>query len=268
MKLRPSSACCGCVSLLAGVETVCALTILSGVSAIALCSSESTVNLSGVILGPKTQVILACWGFLGIVLSIYAGVGALYRIESTLYVYFLYQAVSFACGLTAPLAFLASGSLCEAVVDKGVQRMGSAFVCGFADTIFFMWLIIVAFIHAYFVYIIWSASEEIRRNPWPELNHYRSALLGVSTPEPPGVYPFHPTRAAPGVALPPRPHDGAYEDLKAPALSGKVFGPPPDHQHQMGASFWPASKARGSLQGSKSAPYTPGFGGGYGAASF
>lgn len=202
MKIRPSQTFCGCFTLSVGVEVISAITILLGIGVIAICDSQESLRVSGVTVYPHVQVMLATWGFLGIVTAVNAGVGAVYRIEAAIKIFFFYQAISFTCGFLLPLMFLVSGDLCDTVVDHEVQRMGSAFICGFADTVFFAWLLIVGIIHAYVVYIIWSAGEDIARNPYPELSRYQSSLKGIDHLEPEGRFPFNNSRAMPGVEVP------------------------------------------------------------------
>mmetsp|Transcript_88343 Transcript_88343/g.248849 ORF Transcript_88343/g.248849 Transcript_88343/m.248849 type:complete len:269 (+) Transcript_88343:47-853(+) len=201
MKLLPSRTCCGCLSVQSGVEVICLLTILVSIWLIAICSSQESIRLQGVVVSPTLQVLAASWGFVGIALSINAGVGAFFRIEAPLKAFFWYQVASCMLGMVIPCWFLISGSLCETVVDSNVRRLGSGFVCGFADTFFFVWLVIVGGIHAYLVYIVWSAGEEICRNPFPELERYRLALKGARAPAPPRQHPLAQNRAVPGATL-------------------------------------------------------------------
>jgi len=198
MKVRPSQTCCGCCSLLVGVEATCLITLLSEIIAIAACSSAVPVQILGLVVPPYAQVLAASWAFVGIPVVITAGVGALYRIEQSLRIFFVYLLISFFLGLIVPICFLLSGSLCDVVVDPTVQKMGSAFVCGFTDTFVFMWTLIAAVCNLYIVYIVWSAAEEISQAPYPELMRYTDALRSVQAPSPlAGPYPLSGNRAEP-----------------------------------------------------------------------
>lgn len=90
---------------------------------------------------------------------------------------FYYQAASFSVGLLIPIWFLTSSSMCDLVVAPEVQNQGSAFICGFTDSFVFAWSLMLALVHAYIVYIIWSAAEDIRLFPNPELMQYEDSLL-------------------------------------------------------------------------------------------
>jgi len=167
---------CGCVSLVTGVEAVAFITLLYCVCTISLCSSKESLAIFGVVIHPFFQVIAGTWALLGIPLAINAGVGVLYRIEFSLRMFFYYQCVSLLAGLLFPIALILSGSLCATVADKAVQRMGTSFACGVVDVFTFFWLALVGIIHAYLIYVIWSAAEDIRECPFPELEKYRQNL--------------------------------------------------------------------------------------------
>lgn len=205
--MRPSHTCCGCVSLTIGVEFICLLTLLTSISILSSVSSKQELKVSSFSLSPFMQVVLGSWAFIGIPAAISSGCAVLYRVEMPLRVFFLYLLVSFFFGVGIPLWFLASGSLCDSIVTPEVQKMGSSFVCGFTDTFTFFWTCIFGVLHAYLIYIVWSAAEEIALAPYPELMKYSNALKNVYQPDaPPGFqYPMGNNRAAglePGLADP------------------------------------------------------------------
>mmetsp|Transcript_106892 Transcript_106892/g.185710 ORF Transcript_106892/g.185710 Transcript_106892/m.185710 type:complete len:285 (+) Transcript_106892:96-950(+) len=183
MNLRPSRTCCGCCSLLVGMEAICLFTLIGCITIMSICSSSSVVKISTIAVSPTVQVILGSWCFLGIPIAITAGVAALYRIEIPIRVFFFYILASFACNFV-PLYMIFSGSICDSVISKEVQQLGSAFVCTFADSFVFCWLLIFAVTHAYVAYVVWSAAEEIAESPFPELMRYSGALKGVFMPNP------------------------------------------------------------------------------------
>merc|ERR1719356_1105763 len=117
-------------------------------------------------------------------------------------IFFWYLMISFFFGMIIPVWMLLTGSVCNVVVDKEVQEMGSAFVCGFTDAFVMMWSLLGATFHAYLLYVVWSAAEDIARAPYPELMRYSDALRNVKVPEPPqGGYPLSSVRAIPGAEL-------------------------------------------------------------------
>jgi hypothetical protein len=202
MKVRPTQTAFGCFSLAVGVEVICAIVLVNQIIAIAICSSAEPVRLFSLLIQPWQQVFAASWAFVGIPVVINAGVSVLYRVELACRVLFWYLMISFFFGMIVPVWLLLSGSLCNVVVDKEVQEMGSSFVCGFTDAFVMMWSLLAATLHAYLLYIVWSAAEDIARAPYPELMRYSDALRNVKVPEPPkGSYPLASTRAIPGAEL-------------------------------------------------------------------
>lgn len=224
--MRPSHTCCGCVSLTIGVEFICLLTLLTCISILSSVSSRSEVKVSTFALPPEVQVVLGSWAFVGIPVAISSGCAVLYRVELPLRAFFMYLLVSFFFGVGIPLWFLLSGSLCETLVTPEVQKMGSSFVCGFTDTFTFLWTLIFGVLHAYLIYIVWSAAEEIALAPYPELMKYSNALKHVYQPEAPAnfQYPLGEQRAA---AL--EPGMGRNPGLMAPSYGTNIPGmmPPP-----------------------------------------
>lgn len=215
MKMRPSHTCCGCVSLLIGVEVICLITLLTCISVLASVSSKGQLRVSTFHVGTTLQIIMGSWAFVGIPITISAGVGAMYRVELPLRAMFFYLLVSFFFGIGIPLWFLMSGSLCDTIVTNEVQRMGSSFVCGFTDTFTFFWTLIAGVLHAYLIYIVWSAAEEIAEAPYPELMKYSDALKNVYIPDAPENYNY-PMGGPRGAAM--------QEGVMDPAMQGRSFG--------------------------------------------
>lgn len=178
MKVNPASKCCGCLSLLAGVELLCLLHLLGCIAVISVASSVVPFAIAGVEVSPFAQVVNAAWALAGIPIIIGAGVGILYRIETHLRVYYYYLVASFFISTFWWLSFLFTGSICQTIVARDVQRMGTAFVCGFTDTFVFFWLMLVEVVMLYCIYIIWSAAEETGQHGYPDLSKYSGALKG------------------------------------------------------------------------------------------
>lgn len=203
MKIRPTQTAFGCLSLVIGVEIICGLVFLLQILAIGTVSSANPVKVFSLVVQPWQQVIFAAWSFVGIPLTINAGVSVLYRVELAIRLMFYYMLVSFCVGTTIPVWLLLSGSVCNTVVDKEVQEMGSSFVCGFTDAFILMYSLLAMTFHVYLMYVVWSAAEDIARAPYPELMRYTAALKKVRVPDPPKDtnYPLSETRAIPGADL-------------------------------------------------------------------
>jgi len=170
-------------SLLVGVVLASLVTLIWSILLIAVCSSAEPIQLAGIIIPPGVQVAAASWAFVGIPCSVVGGVGAVHRIEAAVRGFFLYSCVGFVLSLTGPLWFVFTGSLCDMLVHPDLQSQGTAFVCGFADTIVFVWGVVLTAAQAYMLYIIWSAAEEIAKNPFPELNRFYDALRKADLPQ-------------------------------------------------------------------------------------
>mmetsp|Transcript_18200 Transcript_18200/g.42351 ORF Transcript_18200/g.42351 Transcript_18200/m.42351 type:complete len:370 (+) Transcript_18200:93-1202(+) len=218
--LRPSATCCGCASLLVGVEVICLLTLIAQISTIALCSSDEPMYVASIRVPPFVQVLLASWAFAGIPLVILAGVGALYRIESNLRIFVVWLLISLLVEVAVPIWFLVSGQLCGALVSQQVQRLGNAMACTFTDTFVFFWTLIAAIVHLYMVYVVWSAAEEIGASPYPELLKYADKLASYQEPRAPeGPYPVNER------AVPSKPVQFAPVQTQAPPPAPRPMAP-------------------------------------------
>lgn len=199
-KFRPSTTCCGVFSLLVGVEAICLLHLIIAVTIIACTSSRDTLKLLGISVAPWVQVVCATLALVGIPVIVGAGVGALYRIESHLRVFLGYLAVCLLVMCFVELHLLVSGTFCTNAVNKDALRMGPAFMCGFVETFLFFWMLLAGLCQIYFMYVVWSAAEEISQTTYPELMRYSNALKAIKPPEP-SQGPF-PVGARPSTAFP------------------------------------------------------------------
>jgi len=181
---KGAETCCGCLSLVVGVELICLGHLLSCIAIIAVASSVEPLEVSGIEFSPTAQVANAAWALAGIPVIIGAGVGVLYRIESHLRTYFGYLLVTFILNSFWWSSFLVSGSICQTIVAKDVQRMGTAFVCGFTDTFVFFWMLLAMVISLYCCYMVYSAAEDCKERSYPEMLKYSGALQGSHMPLP------------------------------------------------------------------------------------
>eukprot|EP00933_Yihiella_yeosuensis_P049993 TRINITY_DN47762_c0_g1_i1.p1 TRINITY_DN47762_c0_g1~~TRINITY_DN47762_c0_g1_i1.p1 ORF type:complete len:280 (+),score=39.33 TRINITY_DN47762_c0_g1_i1:101-940(+) len=180
LKFHPCHTAFGVCTLFVGVEASVLVGLILEVIAISICSADQAVKIGGLKLSPTIQVICASWAFIGIPVTVSAGVGALYRIDHLVRIFFWYLLCSFPLGVLIPLWLLMNGDVCDTVVDAEVQRMGSAFVCGFTDTFVFMWTMVAGLFHLYVTYVIWSAAEDIRESNYPILSKYANKMQNVA----------------------------------------------------------------------------------------
>jgi len=214
--VRPAHGCFGCCTLTVGVEATCFLSLLVQITIISLCSSAETLSLMGLKVSPEIQVICASWALAGMPVVIAAGVGVLYHVDHLLRTLFWYLVISFPLGISVSAWLLLSGKVCDSVVEDEIQRLGSVFVCGFTESFVFMWTTVAALLHAYLIYVVWSAAEEITEMTYNSvsLSAYSNKLqfmasMGQAAPEVksvpvmnPGVsMAFAPDTAAPAAAV-------------------------------------------------------------------
>lgn len=180
MRVKAAQDFCGFCTLLSGVETCCLLNFINCIFVIASVSSVHSVRLAGLTMSANLQIINAAWSLLGIPIIVCAGCGAVYRIESHLRIYFFYLLASFFLGSAMIISLLSTGNLCKGAVPDEIKQLGESFVCAITDTFLYFWLLIGGLIQVYFIYIVWSAAEEIHRACYPALLSYKEQLQNQS----------------------------------------------------------------------------------------
>jgi len=180
MRIKPAHEFCGCCTLLFGVETCALLNFINCIFVIASVSSVHAVRLAGLTMSANLQILNAAWSLLGIPIIVSAGVGAVYRIESHLRIYFYYLLASFFLATGMLISLLTTGNVCHGAVPDEVKQLGESFVCAITDTFIYFWLLMGGLVHLYFVYVVWSAAEEIRRASYPALLSYKESLQNQS----------------------------------------------------------------------------------------
>lgn len=178
MVCRPTHNCCVFLPIETGVWALCLVTLVVTVGIISLTSSEAPIRISTMIISPQLQVGLAAWSFFGIIVSVAAAVGVRDRSPRNVKVFFWYHLFSFFIGVSIPLYFTASGTVCnEGYVGAGAHNMGSSFECSFLDSITMVWTLIYCVCHMYTVYVIWSLAEVFINATDAELISHSTALL-------------------------------------------------------------------------------------------
>lgn len=225
MKLKPTRDCFGVCTLTAGVEAICLAVLVFSLLVISAVSSAEPLQIVGLTVPPTLQVAAGTWAFFGIPLAIMAGVGAVYQVESNLRLFFYYLLASFFVGAVIPVWLLLTGSVCNVVVDREVQQMGSAFVCGFTDAFVFAWSLIIGLAHLYVIYVVWSAYQE-STDP-EELMRYERKLRELQEQRPPpGPIPLPASRARAEQGIPPNApavlREGGPETAPGPPYAASV----------------------------------------------
>jgi len=184
MKLSPAHLCCGCVSLTIGIEAICLLHLLACVIIVAFTSSQERLVISGIVVPPEAQVAYGAWAVIGMVCIVAGGIGALYRHEMHLRIYYYYLGATFFWNLFWWCTFLSSGTLCNTLVSKDVQQMGVSFVCGFMDSFVVFGMLLVGLFNIYCIFVVWSCAEQARSGAYPLLMKYSQQLKKSMMPLP------------------------------------------------------------------------------------
>lgn len=191
----PAKETCGALSVQGGVEFFALASLILEITVIAWCNSAEALVVMGISIPTSVQIILSAWAFIGIPIAVAAGCGVVFGIESSLRVFLIHMAGSFIFLVGLPLTFAWTGSICHTFVRKDVEQMGSVFVCTFADTFFFTWLVLCALVHLYAMYIVWSAAEDIANTMPPTMAYYKNALQTFKPPEVDATTQMRPGRA-------------------------------------------------------------------------
>lgn len=161
--------CWGCCPILVGVELICLFTLVTNIFMIAICSSAVPKRVFSLSIAPHFQVLAAAWAFIGIPITVTAGIGALYKIEQTLKLFFGYLVASLFIGTTIPIGIFSSGSTCVLAVKSDIWFLSPKLFCDLSDIFFLMVTLIVGTTYVYNLYIIWSAAEMVAKLPFPRV---------------------------------------------------------------------------------------------------
>lgn len=159
--LKPLRLAFGTFSLLLGVLLICFFHLLFSLFLLSVASSVEAIQLVGIRIRPWTQVLGASYALGGMPLVIVAGVSALYRIKKPLMVYLYYLGGTFVLNISWLASLLYEADLCSSVVPESFINMGPSFVCGISDSLVFTCFLATALFALYFMWIVWSAAQEI-----------------------------------------------------------------------------------------------------------
>jgi hypothetical protein len=174
--MEPVHECCGCVSLLVGIEVICLFHLIVNLCIIANTSALETKHTFGLRLSPYVQVWNGMWALFGIPIIIGGGVGMLYRIESHLRLYLWYLIWSLISSVFFTLAWFASGRACKQITDNDFRSAGEGIVCGGSVSVVLTGLLWSWWLQAYCLFIVWSAAEECRKSTYTEVEEFIKAL--------------------------------------------------------------------------------------------
>jgi len=174
--MEPQHQCCGCVSLLVGIELICLGHLIVNLVLIANTSALETKNTMGLRLSPYVQVWNGMWALFGVPIIIGGAVGMLYRIESHLRLYMWYLIWSLISSMFFTLFWLLGGRACGQIAHEDFRASGGEIVCGGSVAIVFTGLLWTWWIQAYCLFMVWSAAEECRRSTYIEVEQFIRVL--------------------------------------------------------------------------------------------
>eukprot|EP00746_Dinoflagellata_sp_MGD_P014116 gnl/MRDRNA2_/MRDRNA2_130789_c0_seq1.p1 gnl/MRDRNA2_/MRDRNA2_130789_c0~~gnl/MRDRNA2_/MRDRNA2_130789_c0_seq1.p1 ORF type:complete len:346 (-),score=48.19 gnl/MRDRNA2_/MRDRNA2_130789_c0_seq1:91-1083(-) len=191
--MEPVHQCCGCISLLVGIEIICLCHLLVNLALIANTSALETKNTLGLRLSPYVQVWNCMWALFGIPIIIAGGVGMLYRIESHLRLYMWYLIWSLISSMFFTVFWFMGGRACKQISDEDFRSAGEGIVCGGSISVVLTGLLWCWWIQAYCLFIVWSAAEECRRSTYQEVEQFIRVLqdsLLAKAEDPPEQLPW------------------------------------------------------------------------------
>jgi len=179
MELRPAQTCCGVTSLLYGVVAVSVIHLVFCILLIASVDSTHNVRIGGTSFNTFVQIMVGAWSLLGIPIIFGAGVGAIYRIELHIRIYYYYYLATIIGTTFTAIYFSVTGTACATgIVSKEVQSMASGiYICSLLDVMNIFWFLINLIIQVYVLFCIWSFAEELKSAQFPHLVKYKNNLL-------------------------------------------------------------------------------------------
>mmetsp|Transcript_148148 Transcript_148148/g.369360 ORF Transcript_148148/g.369360 Transcript_148148/m.369360 type:complete len:231 (-) Transcript_148148:136-828(-) len=174
--MKPAPSVFGTCSLTAAFEMVCLVHLCVCLFFVASVSSSSSTVLAGVEISPEMQCITAAWFLIGLPVVIYAGVGALFRVESHLSVYLAYQLGTLLVVVLWTVIFLKYGNACteEETMDIGPLALRtSAIVCTVSNGMVLFWMVALGAGVVAAIYLAWSMKVYIRNRTETELLRYQ-----------------------------------------------------------------------------------------------
>jgi len=172
--LSPAPTVLGACSLLAAVETVCAVHLFVCIFILAQVDSAHSVVMAGVEVSPAFQCITAAWCLLGVPMIIHGGIGAIYGVEGHLATYMMYLVGTMAWAVAWIVLFLRYGNTCSTLhPTTNDGRSTASFVCGISNGMVIFWMLALLGANAVGVYLVWSMKEYCKKRLEMELIRYQ-----------------------------------------------------------------------------------------------
>mmetsp|Transcript_69198 Transcript_69198/g.205980 ORF Transcript_69198/g.205980 Transcript_69198/m.205980 type:complete len:203 (+) Transcript_69198:90-698(+) len=139
-------------------------------------SSQEPIDVSGVELGPTTQVAVAALALAGVPASILAAFGALFHMESHVRMLVNVLLATLVVDITFCIVSVLKGDQCTALVDDFLVRRGPMFVCLCIGLASLFWRTAIIGFEAFMLYAVWSQAEQLRRDEFAELLQYEKGM--------------------------------------------------------------------------------------------
>eukprot|EP00929_Paragymnodinium_shiwhaense_P013161 TRINITY_DN121020_c0_g1_i1.p1 TRINITY_DN121020_c0_g1~~TRINITY_DN121020_c0_g1_i1.p1 ORF type:complete len:227 (-),score=33.19 TRINITY_DN121020_c0_g1_i1:35-715(-) len=170
--ITPAPGVLGAMSLTAAIQLVCAVHLILCIYIISVVDSSKTMEWASVPISPDVQCWNAGWFLLGIPTVVYAGVGAIYRVEFHMLVYEIYLVGTFFVGLLWTYRLCRYSNGCS--TSLGHQTFGEAkFACTISNAVTIATLMAFNCFVLCAVYLVWSMKEFIRTRFETELIRYQ-----------------------------------------------------------------------------------------------
>lgn len=179
----------GAFPLTLGVNIIALANLVTSLVIIANISSIEPFYFANFEVAPFTQLLVGTWAAIGIPISIFGGVGAVYRIEYHLNVYMYYLVVSVVIEVLLFFRVAFAGDMCG--VHRQYQTdgvMGNSLVCALSMFSFLILLLLGIAVTAYFVFVVNTAKKYIHTRGETDLLRYqepwqRAAAMASSAME-------------------------------------------------------------------------------------
>lgn len=170
--ITPAPLVLGTCSLTVVIELVCLANILAAVGLLAGVSSKDKLTISGVQISPLMQCATAAYAMVGIPLAVYAGVGAVYRVQSHLAAYRLYLLGGLAISVVWLVLMASYGSTCFTVQDATVTHQAEL-VCTAVLVVYLFMGLCIMLVQIGFIYLVSWMKDYLRQREETELIRYQ-----------------------------------------------------------------------------------------------
>mmetsp|Transcript_19762 Transcript_19762/g.48023 ORF Transcript_19762/g.48023 Transcript_19762/m.48023 type:complete len:424 (-) Transcript_19762:64-1335(-) len=170
-------------SLSTGVIVIGVVNFVVVLAVLSMLSSTQSQTFLGVSINRETQIAWGMWSLVGLPVIVAAMAGALYRIADFIYPYYGYFLLSTILYCLWSMYAVISGAVCVNTGTvhsfvKGNTRTRAP-ECLVTELVFFVVVLTVVLVLFYFVNIIYSCAENLRKEVDPSLVLYQAKLSSV-----------------------------------------------------------------------------------------